>query len=219
MVDVIIMKMITGTKMGRITAKLKKADYRAEFFRVLCDLHRIFIHTIYTQWYRKKSKLMGVRIGNGVNFNGKMYISRFKHSTILIGNNCTFNSHDLFNSRGIGNCIVCTYTDYAKIEIGNNTGFSGVSISARQLVKIGHDVMVGAGVIIGDNDDHPERLMTTEAPIVIGDNVFIGMKCIIMKGVTIGDNTIIGAGSIVTKDIPANCVAAGVPCKVIRKNG
>ena len=42
------------------------------------------------------------------------------------------------------------------------------------------------------------------------------MHCIVMKGVTIGDNSIIGAGSIVTKDIPANCIAAGVPCKVIK---
>ena len=157
-------------------------------------------------------------MGNDVSFNGKMYISRFKHSTITIGNNCIFNSHDLFNSRGLGRCIVRTYTDYARIEIGDNTGFSGVSINARNLVKIGDNVMFGAGVIIGDNDDHPERLGTSEVPIIIGNNVFIGMRCIIMKGVTIGDNAVIGAGSIVTKDIPANCVAAGVPCKVIKRN-
>lgn len=160
---------------------------------------------------------MGVKTGKDVSFNGKMYISRFKHSTIIIGNHCTFNSHNLFNSRGIGNCIVRTYTDYARIEIGDNTGFSGVSINARQLVKIGQNVMVGAGVIVGDNDDHPERLGTSEAPIIIGNNVFIGMRSIVMKGVTIGDNAIIGAGSIVTKDIPANCIAAGIPCKVIRQ--
>lgn len=156
-------------------------------------------------------------MGKNVSFNGKMYISRFKHSKIIIGNNCTFNSHDLFNSRGLGRCIVRTNTDYAKIEIGDNSGFSGVTISARCLIKIGKDVMVGAGTTIADNDDHSERLGTKESPVIIGDNVFIGMRCIIMKGVTIGDNAVIGAGSIVTKDIPANCVAAGVPCKVIKK--
>lgn len=43
------------------------------------------------------------------------------------------------------------------------------------------------------------------------------MQCIILKGVTIGENTIIGAGSIVTKDIPSNVIAAGIPCKVIKK--
>lgn len=198
--------------------KIKRADWRAEFFRILADWHRFWIHAIYTFWYRWKCWFMGVKMGNDVSFNGKMYISRFKHSTITIGNNCIFNSHDLFNSRGLGRCIVRTYTDYARIEIGDNTGFSGVSINARNLVKIGDNVMFGAGVIIGDNDDHPERLGTSEVPIIIGNNVFIGMRCIIMKGVTIGDNAVIGAGSIVTKDIPANCVAAGVPCKVIKRN-
>ena len=56
-----------------------------------------------------------------------------------------------------------------------------------------------------------------EAPVTIGDNVWIGGSVTILPGVTIGDNTTIGAGSVVTKDIPANVVAAGNPCKVIRK--
>ena len=54
-------------------------------------------------------------------------------------------------------------------------------------------------------------------PITIGNNVWIGAGSTILGGVTIGDNTIIGAGSVVTKDIPANVVAFGVPCKVIRE--
>lgn len=53
-------------------------------------------------------------------------------------------------------------------------------------------------------------------PIVIGNNVWIGGNVVILGGVTIGDNTVIGAGSVVTKDIPANCVAVGNPCKVQR---
>lgn len=86
---------------------------------------------------------------------------------------------------------------------------------ADKEIVIGDHVMVGANTCIGDRDDHPERLGTSPQPVHIGNNVFIGMHCIVMKGVTIGDNSIIGAGSIVTKDIPANCIAAGVPCKVI----
>ena len=54
-------------------------------------------------------------------------------------------------------------------------------------------------------------------PVVIGNNVWICGSVKIIGGVTIGDNTIIGAGSVVTKDIPANVIAAGVPCKVIRE--
>lgn len=53
-------------------------------------------------------------------------------------------------------------------------------------------------------------------PVKIGNNVWIGAGVHINQGVTIGDNTIIGAGNVITKDIPANVIAAGVPCKVIR---
>lgn len=52
--------------------------------------------------------------------------------------------------------------------------------------------------------------------ITIGDNVWIGGNCVVNPGVTIGDNAVIGSGSVVTKDIPANAVAAGNPCRVIR---
>lgn len=55
------------------------------------------------------------------------------------------------------------------------------------------------------------------SPVVIGDDVFIGAKCIILKGVTIGDGAIIGAGSVVTKNIPACQIWAGNPAKFIRK--
>ena len=202
--------------MNHFFLKLKKADYRAEFFNLANSFQKSVLHHLYTQLGRAKFRMAGVRLGKNVSINGKVYFSRFKHSTIKIGNNCTFNSHNLFNTRGTGHCIIRTHTDYALIEIGINSGFSGVSINACQSIKIGKNVIVGKDTAIFDNDGHPERLGTGPKPVVIGDNVFIGMRCIIMKGVTIGNNAIIGSGSIVTKDIPANSVAAGVPCKVIK---
>ena len=168
--------------MNQIIEKLKRADYRAEFFRVLCDWHRAWIHSIYSLWYRTKCRLIGVNIGRGVCFNGKAYISRFKHSTISIGNNCIFNSHDLFNSRGTRSCIIGTFTDFAKIEIGNNTGFSGVSISASNYVKIGNNVIIGTETVIYDDDGHPERIPTIVAPVIIGNNVFKGCTFLNYRG-------------------------------------
>lgn len=55
------------------------------------------------------------------------------------------------------------------------------------------------------------------APVTIEDDVFIGMNCVILKGVTIGARSIIAAGSVVTKSIPADCVAGGNPAKVIKR--
>ena len=59
---------------------------------------------------------------------------------------------------------------------------------------------------------------TQTAPVIIGNNVWIGGGAIILPGVTIGNNVVIGAGSVVTKNIPDNVIAAGSPCRVIRRN-
>jgi maltose O-acetyltransferase len=88
-------------------------------------------------------------------------------------------------------------------------------------VRIGDNVMLGPAVQIYaayHPVDPAVRLAGPElaAPVVIGSNVWIGGAAIICPGVTIGDNTTIGAGSVVVKDIPANVVAAGNPCRVLR---
>lgn len=62
-----------------------------------------------------------------------------------------------------------------------------------------------------------EQAYQYNMPVHIGKNCWIGAGAVIMPGVTIGDNTVIGAGSIVTKDIPANVVAAGNPCRIMRE--
>ena len=199
--------------------RITQLDFGARLLKFVLNFRRSVISLICTLWYRLVSIIVGINLGRGVAFNGRILLERFKYSTINIGDNCVFNSNSLFNPRGTKRCILHTATDFAKIEIGNNCGFSGVSIVAWNSVKIGNNVMVGADTCIGDTDDHPERLGTETAPVEIKDNVFIGMHCLILKGVTIGENSIIGAGSVVTKDIPANCIAAGVPCKVIRYLG
>ncbi len=89
-------------------------------------------------------------------------------------------------------------------------------------IYIGNNVMFGPNVTVA-TAGHPvePELRRTQAqfnlPVHIGNNVWIGAQSVILPGVSIGDNTVIGAGSIVTKDIPANCVAFGNPCKVIRE--
>lgn len=89
-------------------------------------------------------------------------------------------------------------------------------------INIGDNVMFGPGVHIYTAYhpiDSTSRISGIEygSAVNIGDNVWIGGKTIINPGVNIGENTVIGSGSVVVKDIPANCVAVGNPCKVIKK--
>lgn len=111
----------------------------------------------------------------------------------------------------------------AKLTIGNNVGLSGSSICATEEVSIGDRVLIGSGTIITDSDAHPllpeERNMpnkTKHRPIHIGNDVFIGARCLILKGVTIGDGAVIGAGSVVTKDVPPHAVFAGNPAQFVK---
>ena len=108
-------------------------------------------------------------------------------------------------------------------EIGHNCYFNHhLSVEDGGKVKIGNNVIVGPYVGIYtaqhplDSEKRKEGWQMVQ-DITIGNNIWIGANVTILSGVTIGDNTVIGAGSVVTKDIPANTLAYGVPCKVIRK--
>lgn len=110
----------------------------------------------------------------------------------------------------------------------------GSKINAVERVEIGAYTAIAENTIISDNNNHlvsPEyrkfmrtdstldsRLWkhSTHAPVKIGENCWIGRNVSIMKGVTIGDNSVVAANSVVTKDVPANCIVAGNPAKVVK---
>lgn len=89
-------------------------------------------------------------------------------------------------------------------------------------IYIGDSVMLGPNVVLA-TAGHPvdpelRRLVYQfNQPIHIGNNVWLGAGVIVLPGVTIGDNSVVGAGSVVTKDIPANVVAVGNPCRILRE--
>lgn len=98
----------------------------------------------------------------------------------------------------------------------------GVNILDVCDVRLGDNVLLGPNVqiIAATHPTDPKiRLMGLECgkPVTIGANVWLGAGVTVCPGVTIGENTTIGAGSVVTKDIPANCVAVGNPCRVLKK--
>jgi acetyltransferase-like isoleucine patch superfamily enzyme len=143
-------------------------------------------------------------------------------SRILFGKNISIRTERSSNLIGLNRrSIIATHHAKAEIIIGDNCGFSGAVIGARQSIKLGNSVMVGANVLITDFDWHAIDPLTRHTgepkskPINIGNNVFLGYSAIVLKGVTIGDNSVIGANSVVTSNIPADVIAAGNPCKVI----
>lgn len=116
------------------------------------------------------------------------------------------------------------YCDYGfNISIGEYF-FSNYNLVILDIapVKIGDNVMFGPNVSLY-TAGHPIHPVSRNSgyeyglPITIGDNVWLGGNVVVTPGVTIGENTVIGASSVVVKDIPANVVAAGNPCRVVRE--
>lgn len=127
--------------------------------------------------------------------------------------------------KGKGTVILSPFhCDYGyNIEIGDHF-FANVNLVILDgaKVRVGDNVFIAPNVGIytaGHPFDVAQRNEGLEYafPVTIGDNVWIGAQVCILPGVTIGENTVIAAGSVVTKDIPANTLAAGNPCRVIRE--
>ena len=170
--------------------------------------------------------------GNGISWKGgwKIYgipiVQRHRGSCIKIGRGLYLRSFASSNPLGPNRpVIITTRSNNAKIRIGDDVGLTGGTICAEECIEIGNRVLIGANCILVDTDFHPVDLSARRAtpqkgqvaPIIIEDNVFIGMNSLILKGVHIGNGSVIGAGSVVTRDIPAGVVCAGNPARVIRE--
>ena len=125
-----------------------------------------------------------------------------------------------------------------RCTVGDYTLLNGALIMSEELIQIGSHCLISWNVGIADSDFHPIdpvlRRLDAEAlapyptkpshrphistePVIIGDNVWIGMGAVILKGVSIGDNSVVAAGSIVTKSVPKNSLVAGNPAKLIKE--
>ena len=202
-------------------------------FYMASHIYRFLFIKLPTLWYCLVS---GLKYEASWHIRGRIRIIRqgwlqrlflhLENGTISIGREFKCNNKVTSNSIGlIQPCVFNICFAGGRLIIGNNVGISGSTICVRQKVKIGNNVLIGSGCLITDSDAHPldwqERLdrldeRTLCAPVIIGDNVFIGARSIILKGVKIGDRAVIGAGSVVTKDIPADALVAGNPSKIIR---
>lgn len=163
--------------------------------------------------------IRGVSFNIKCYFNGFPYFYKARKSDLILGKNCRFNSRSTSNLIGINHkCMISTLAEGAKLVIGDNCGFSGTTIGCFLNIELGNNVRCGANTLITDSDWHSDDPRAGKPRAVkIEDNVWLGYGAIVLKGVTIGANSVIGAGSVVTKNIPANVIAAGNPCEVIKE--
>lgn len=209
-------------KIKKIIKLIVKYLIRAlSFFFTYSTMLRLrnFKITLFTNWIATEFKILGENssIGYPIVLKGGKYIS--------IGNNTGL------GARG----TLAAWDFYAGdtfspiILIGNNTSIGeDYHITAINQIQIGNNVLMGKKITITDNahgkadlesifNPPLKRALETKGPVIIEDGVWIGDKVTILPNVTIGRNSIIGANALVSKDIPANCVAGGVPARVIKE--
>lgn len=171
------------------------------------------------QWHKAKNLMRDYSLVGSVNLEEKDRIlnqllgGRGKNLWITApfyvdyGNNIYFGSNCEVN-------LNCTFLDSNEIRIGDNA----LIAPNVQIYTAFHPTNAADRFGQPNADGSFSFCKTQSAPVIIGNNVWIGGGAILLPGVTIGDNVVIGAGSVVTKDIPSNSVALGNPCRVVREN-
>lgn len=194
----------------------------------------LFFNIISTSWY---CCLNGLPINFSWKIKGRFFIKRTslvsrlrnlnrKSGRIIIGKSFYCNNKLKSNSVGVFQPCFFNISNFeSEILIGDNVGISGSTINATKQVVIGNNVLIGSGCLITDTDSHPlywedrfrnDNTKIKSEPILIEDNVFIGARSIILKGVTIGEGAVVGSGSVVSKDVPAYAVVCGNPAKIVK---
>jgi acetyltransferase-like isoleucine patch superfamily enzyme len=143
-----------------------------------------------------------------------LHIGLGSRSQVVIGPHCL-----------LGQLLIHT-EDSAEVVIGGASAFNGFVrflLHETGRIRLGEFCLFGGDVDVTISDMHSildaatGKRLNPAGNVTLGNRVWVGQRSTILKGVTIGDDAIIGAGAVVTRDVPANCVAAGNPARVVRK--
>ena len=212
--------------MNKLLGKLKKYPTRDLLPYIISNISDLVILKFSNCLFLVNCIWHGIKINYGYKIWGKFCFRRFPGSEITIGNNfyavCIPGRYS-FNI--FPQSLMRTCSSTARIIIGDDVGLNSIAIFCRsKKITIGDGTLIGGNCQITDNDGHllwppHNRLLSPglefDKDVTIGRNVFIGLNVLILKGAVIGDNSVIAAGSVVKGHIPENCLAAGVPAKII----
>lgn len=195
---------------GRVMVRLLRSPF---------SVARIVLDRLVPYWVL----LQGVEMGRVCRFTGVPEIRIVGRSRILLGDGVRVFSR----SAGFGMAhptALAAVGEESVIQIGDGTGVSGASIVARHRIEIGARTLIGNGAVVWDSDFHaltpghradPDLAAGGTAGITIGDDVFIGGRALVLKGVTIGAGAVVAAGAVVIRDVPAGAVVSGNPARAI----
>jgi acetyltransferase-like isoleucine patch superfamily enzyme len=176
-------------------------------------------------WIRLAMAAHGVPWGRGWRIFGEPRLELHRGSRLVLGDGLELRSWPTSNPLTPNHPVVfATRTPHAVIRVGANCGFTGATLVAAERIEIGDRVLVGANATIMDTDFHPLDARRRRedvnagraAPIVIEDDVFIGLNAVILQGVRLGAGCVVGAGSVVSADVPSGATVAGNPARVVR---
>lgn len=200
------------------------------YIRKICEHLYLFFYIRVSIFYKRiKFCLWNIDYGKDLRIIGPMRLRVTRNSKIIIGDNFTAIS-GIKSTIDTGHKCFLSAVGSGNIIVHDNVGMTSSSIFCQYKVEIGSHVLIGADTIIMDNNFHSmdysirgtdkegyqhEGTINT-APVIIGNNVFIGTRSIINKGVCIGEGAVIAAGSVVVKDIPAWEIWGGNPAKFIK---
>ncbi len=177
---------------------------------------------------RLSLRLQGCSYGRGFATTGHCTFKARNAGAIRIGNDVRLLAGWRSNRVGLTNPVLLFTFGEGLIEIGDNTGGSGVVVSSRSSIKIGEHVNLGGNTRIFDHDFHSldpihrrtgqlDQANVQTREVTIGDDVLLGAGAYILKGVTLGSGCIVGAGAVVTAgSYPSRSLIAGNPARLVR---
>ena len=155
--------------------------------------------------------------GGFLHIGRRWNVERFRHTELILRENAIIEIHDTFSI--YSGCFILVEPG-GRLILGKGGMNHNVRIVVVKSIRIGHNSYLSDYVTLRDSDNHPigASLKNHSAPIIIGDNVLVGLNSTILKGVTIGDGAVVAAGSVVTRSVPPKALVGGAPAKVLREN-